>query len=57
MLHILFWLLALALLSLFGLLCLGAAIGTLPVVPGVAAALTTLAACLTAGWLADRTTR
>lgn len=57
MLHILFWLLALALLSLFGLLCVGAAIGTLPVVPGVAAALTTLAACLTAGWLADRTTR
>lgn len=54
MLHILFWLLALALLSLFGLLCIGAAVGTLPVVPAVAGALTSLAACLTAGWLADR---
>ena len=55
MLHILFWLLALALLCLFGLLCVGAAIGTLPAVPGITAALTALAACLTAAWLADRT--
>lgn len=56
MLHILFWLLALALLCLFGLLCLSAAIGTLPVVPGVAAALTALLGCALAAWLADRST-
>lgn len=57
MLHIFLWLLALALLSLFGLLCIGAAIGTLPVVPGFAAALITLATCLMAAYLADRATR
>ena len=53
MLHILFWLLALALLSLFGLLCIGAAVGTLPVVPAVAGALTSLLGCALAAWLAD----
>lgn len=55
--HILFWILTLALLALFGVCGLGTGIGALPAGPGAAMTVLCLLGAAASAWLADRTTR